>query len=277
MEFSQADIVRLRRIVWRYYKVHGRHDLPWRRTENPYDILVSEVMLQQTQVGRVVPKYVAFLKHFPTINALALAPLREVLVQWQGLGYNRRAKMLHEASCAVVEQYAGKMPDAFDELCKLPGVGAYTAGAVCAFAHNRCVSMVETNIRTVLFHHLLHEHDGVADSNLLQITNLLCPRGRAREWYWALMDYGAHLKGQGVRVNYKSKHYAKQSKFEGSDRQLRGAIVRVCSTEQSITVHTLVRRLQADLTNAAPERIRAQLDRLVREGFLTRDGSRVHA
>ncbi len=276
MDVSKAAVAHVRRIVWRHYRTHGRHDLPWRQTTDPYKILVSEVMLQQTQVARVVPKYEAFVARFPTVQALAAAPLREVLVLWSGLGYNRRARMLHEAAKWVCA-HGGAFPRTQAALQQLPGVGHYTAGAVCAFAYNQCVPLVETNIRTVCMHHLLPGRDKVPDAEILQLTKVLCPRGRAREWYWALMDYGAHLKEQGVRLNAKSKHYTKQSRFAGSDRQLRGAIVRVLTAHDIMTQKALVQAVQADTQNAAPERIRAQLERLVAEGMVMYDGRRYRA
>lgn len=274
MDLLKADIARVRRRVWTHYRAQGRHELPWRHTNDPYKILVSEVMLQQTQVSRVVQKYHAFIRCFPTIHALSETSLSEVLTLWQGLGYNRRAKMLHEAARMITTQHNGSMPHSFTVLRTLPGVGVYTAGAVCAFAYNQHVPMVETNIRTVLMHHLLPGQTNVADEVLLQIAAVLCPRGRAREWYWALMDYGAHLKEQGIRLNYASKHYSKQSIFEGSDRQLRGAIVRVLAGGSSVNKGTLVRRVQSDIKNAAPERVRAQLARLTQEGLVTKVGGR---
>ncbi len=215
----------IRNTVWKHYRAHGRHTLPWRKTRDPYKILVSEVMLQQTQVLRVIPYYRAFISLFPTVQALAQAPLSDVLRAWQGLGYNRRAKMLHDAARAVCAQ-SGRMPRTYEGLLKLPGVGPYTAGAVCVFAYNKSVPLIETNIRTVLFHHALSGRTHVPDSELLQLTVALMDRTRSREWHWALMDYGSHLKGLGVRVNSASKHYVKQSRFEGSDRQARGAILR---------------------------------------------------
>ncbi len=267
--FDKRALTRLRRAVWSHYRAHGRHDLPWRKTTDPYKILVSEVMLQQTQVARVIPKYRAFLERFPTVRVLARAPLRDVLIAWQGLGYNRRAKMLHEAAQRVVDVHGGRMPHTYTELIALPGIGPYTAGAVCAFAYNEPVGMVETNIRTVLFHHLLGMRHAVPDAELLQLTVVLCDRERPREWYWALMDYGAHLKEQGVRVNHQSRHYTKQSKFEGSDRQIRGNILRQLAQHGQMTERALIQK-----TKAAPERVHAQLQRLSDERLIRPEGGR---
>lgn len=263
MSASSQDIETLRSTVWAYYKKHGRHDLPWRNTVDPYHILVSETMLQQTQVVRVVPKYIEFLKIFPTIRALASAPLCKVLIAWQGLGYNRRGKMLHDAAIVIQKTYGGVVPRTIEELMRLPGVGPYTARAVCVFAYGQDGGMVETNIRTVLFHHLFVHRSEVSDAELLQVTTVLCPQGRAREWYAALMDYGAHLKEQGVRLNMKSKHYTMQSKFEGSDRQIRGVILRILTGEGETSEHTILQKV-----GTTPNRVQRQLENLVRESII---------
>jgi len=153
---DKKKIKEIQKIVWAHYEKYGRHNLPWRKTRNPYRVLVSEIMLQQTQVARVIPKYKAFLKQFPTLESLSKAPLRDVLIAWQGLGYNRRAKALHALAELVVTAHKGRMPTMFEELIRLPGIGPYTAGAVCAFAYNTPVPILETNIRTILFHHFLN-------------------------------------------------------------------------------------------------------------------------
>jgi A/G-specific adenine glycosylase len=260
----KEKITRLRRTVWRYYHRYGRHDLPWRKTTNPYHILVSEVMLQQTQVARVIQKYHPFLQQFPTVRSLATSSRRDVLAAWQGLGYNRRAKMLHEAAKAVMMRHRGCVPRTYHELVALPGVGPYTAQAICVFAYNQPGGMVETNIRTVLFHHLFTTHTQVPDTVLLAVAETLCSDTKPREWYWALMDYGSHLKEQGVQVNSKSKHYTKQSRFEGSDRQIRGALVRaLTAATRACTEAELIQQ-----TKTAPARTRTQLKRLHQEGLV---------
>lgn len=201
-------------------------DLPWRHDITPYRVLVSELMLQQTQVDRVVPKFEAFMQRFPSVGALAEAPLADVLVLWQGLGYNRRAKYLHEAAQQIVE--LGTFPDTLDELTKLPGVGKNTAGAILAYAFNQPVFYIETNIRTVYLHHHFAKRTDVSDAEILAKLQETAPFETIspREWYSALMDYGSFLKKQGLGANAKSKHYKKQPKFEGSLRQMRGMIVR---------------------------------------------------
>lgn len=217
---------RFRTLVFAHYEKQGRHDLPWRKTKDSYKILVSEVMLQQTQVERVIGFYKAFLDSFPTIEVLANAPLSSVLLHWQGLGYNRRAKMLHEAAKAVVREHRGKMPASVEMLETLPGVGHYTARAVAAFAGNKDVVFVETNLRTAVIHHFFPNEEQVDDKVILSILEKALPKGGSRRWYSALMDYGSFLKRSGVRVNAKSKGYAKQSVFSGSGREARGAVLK---------------------------------------------------
>ncbi len=221
---------RFRNLVLAYYTREGRHDLPWRKTRDPYKILVSEIMLQQTQVARVIPFYRAFLASFPTPKVLAAAPLSSVLLHWQGLGYNRRAKMLHEAMKVVVRDYAGTLPKSVEALEGLPGIGHYTARAVAAFAHNQDVVFVETNLRTAVIHHFFPGDGRVSDGEILTILQKALPKGQAREWYAALMDYGANLKRSGIRVNQKSTNYTKQSAFKGSGREIRGAILKALLT-----------------------------------------------
>lgn len=221
---------KFRELVWKHYAAHGRHDLPWRKTHDPYRILVSEVMLQQTQVERVIPYYAAFLKKFPTVSKLASASLADVLRAWQGLGYNRRAKMLHAAAKTVVERHRGKMPADAAALLALPGIGPYTAGAVAAFSANADSLIIETNIRTAVTHHFFRDAEKVADADVLAILKKAHPEGRSREWHAALMDYGAHLKKSGVRINARAKGYAKQKTFAGSMREARGAILKALAS-----------------------------------------------
>lgn len=262
---------KFRDIVWNHYQAHGRHDLPWRKTTDAYRILVSEVMLQQTQVERTIPYYTRFLKTFPSVRALAKAPLSQVLIVWQGLGYNRRAKMLHEAAKASVELYGGRIPTSALELQNLPGVGPYTAGAVAAFAGNEDGIFVETNIRTVITHHFFSNEVIVSDESVRDMLKKVYPKGRAREWYAALMDYGAHLKRSGIRINTKAKGYAKQSTFKGSSREVRGAIVRLLSTGPA--THARILAL-FDVSREA--HVQLQLEKLLLEGLVVRKTARYH-
>lgn len=257
-------VPQFRRIVWAHYKKHGRHDLPWRHTRDAYKILVSEVMLQQTQAERVIPFYKTFIKKFPTAKKLAEASLSEVLKEWQGLGYNRRAKMLRSAAKEIVLKYGDTFPAVYGELVELPGVGPYTARAIAAFAYNQDVVFVETNIRTAIIHHFFARKKKVSDREIEKVLERALPKGKAREWYSALMDYGAHLKRSGISHNARSKKYTKQSHFAGSLREARGTILRAytrgtTSRAQLLNLLGPSRRAQA----------RAALNALVAEGLLT--------
>lgn len=260
---------RFRTLVLSHHEQHGRHDLPWRKTKDPYRILVSEIMLQQTQVARVIPLYTAFLKAFPTVHALARAPLSSVLIRWQGLGYNRRAKMLHEAAKTIVRDFGGKMPTTVEALEQLPGIGPYTARAVAAFAYNQDVVFVETNLRTVVLHHFFPEESKVPDTEIQTILEKALVKGDARTWYAALMDYGSFLKRSGVRVNTKSAHYTKQGSFKGSGREARGAILRAL-VDGAKSEKSLVGLLGTDRS----EQIQEQLGKLQSEGLVQKKGVR---
>ncbi len=270
--------------IQKYYTEHGRSHLPWRQTRDPYKILVSEVMLQQTQVDRVLPKYNAFIKKFPTPAALSKASLHEVLALWSGLGYNRRAKFLYEAAKVVVIKYKGKFPTKVTVLESLPGVGPYTARAIAAFAYNEPVVFIETNIRTVFtYYYFLQSVKNydiskkVSDTELLPLIekDLKNSKMEPRDFYAALMDYGTYLKQSGVRLNSKSKHYVKQSKFEGSARQLRGEIIRQL-LEVSHTERKLIELVILSLKLESNENIRIKKETvtLVKEGLIQKKGKK---
>jgi A/G-specific adenine glycosylase len=219
-------------------------------------------MLQQTQVERVIQKYRRFLKTFPSLVSLARASLGDVLRVWQGLGYNRRAKSLHECARTIVSEFDGQVPRARKELESLPGVGPYTAGAVITFAWNQPAVLIETNIRSVYIHHFFHNQSDIDDAELFRLIERTIDTGNPREWYYALMDYGAYIKKEYGNPNSRSKHYARQSIFKGSDREIRGAILRFVS-ERPRSRRALVASLQFE-----DVRIDAQLEALQREGML---------
>lgn len=225
MKLQTVAIARFQETVWDQYRAATR-SMPWRTNPEPYRVLVSELMLQQTQVGRVTPKFLAFMERFPEVHDLAGAPLAEVLGLWSGLGYNRRAKFLQQAARAVVEQFGGRIPQTLAELVQLPGVGKNTAGAILAYGYNQPVLFIETNIRTVYFHHFFSDRQDVDDKELLPLLEQTLDREHPREWYWALMDYGAYLKQTNGNNIQRSKHYTKQSTFHGSYRQLRGQVLK---------------------------------------------------
>ena len=226
--------------IWAFYEASGRHDLPWRKTKNPYRILVSEMMLQQTQVTRVLEKYPEFLKKFPTIETLAKASLGEVLKVWQGMGYNRRAQYLRNTAQKIMSEHESSIPKTERELSLLPGVGHYTANAILAFAYNEPRVFIETNIRRVFIYHFFNNKKQVSDTEILTLVEKTLDTKNPREWYYALMDYGAHLPKIVANPNTKSKHYTKQKKFKGSLRELRGKIVRAL-TNNPQTLTTLKR------------------------------------
>jgi A/G-specific adenine glycosylase len=247
-----------RRTVLAYYRRFGRHDLPWRKTKNPYRILVSEIMLQQTQVPRVIDKYTQFLRAFPTFRALADASSADILKVWQGLGYNRRALMLQRCARAVAETHGGILPKDYEALRKLPGVGPYTAGAVLAFAYDLPRPVIETNIRRVYIHHFFPKRRKVADAEILSlVTEHLESVRSPREWYSALMDYGTHLAETVTNPNRRSRHHTRQASFEGSLRQLRGKILRhltIHGTAEHATLMVLMEDARTPHAVAALER-----------------------
>ncbi len=237
--------------------------MPWRETSDPYHILVSEVMLQQTQVGRVVEKFKEFVAAFPDIVALDRASLQEVLSIWQGLGYNRRALALKSVARQVLEEFGGRLPGSAVDLMQLKGVGPYTANAVMAFAFNEPVVLVETNIRTVFIHHFFTDDEGVRDSGILPLVEATLDRDNPRVWYWALMDYGTMLKKSGLDMNARSAHYQRQTPFHGSFRQVRGMILKALVSTADLTILDIARE-----TGLSSDRVSEAVQRLEAEGFI---------
>lgn len=214
---------------------------PWRDTSDPYAILVSEVMLQQTQTFRVVPKYLNWLELFPTAEALAQAKLSEVLAAWSGLGYNRRGKYLWESAKVIVDKFNGQIPRDYDQLRTLPGVGEYTANAVLTFAYNLPTVVLETNIRTALLHHFFADtSERISDTQLKEILATIVDKNDPRNWYYALMDYGAWLKSEGHDYFHKQKQHVKQKPFKGSERFVRGYLLRKSLEIRALEVRKVV-------------------------------------
>ncbi|MDR2470630.1 MAG: A/G-specific adenine glycosylase [Treponema sp.] len=237
MKLSGKRIAAFKKTILDAYAHSGR-SFPWRgRTAedgsfippSPWGVVVSEFMLQQTQTGRVISYWERWMKKWPRPADLAACELQTVLREWSGLGYNRRAKNLLACAAALTEQHGGEVPSTVEELLALPGIGPYTAGAVAAFAFNIPSVFIETNIRSVLIHFFFQDTSGVADSELFPILEQTLDRANPRLWYWALMDYGAELKKLTRNPNRRSAHYTRQSRFEGSFRQIRGALVKTLS------------------------------------------------
>lgn len=259
--------------VWRHYEEHGRDDLPWRRTADPYSVLVSEVMLQQTQVARVAPKYEAFMREFPTVESLASASLDRLLGVWQGLGYNRRALALKRAAEVIVTEHGGAVPATLDGLMALPGVGHATAAQVLAFAFDAGVPFIETNIRSVYLHEFFPDAEDVPDAAILPLVEATLDAERPREWFWALLDYGAHLKATGANPSRRSRHHTRQSRFEGSNRQLRGRILAMLAGQEPSGDRPDADAIAA-VVGFERERVVAALETLQSEGFVASDGGR---
>ncbi|NTW28951.1 MAG: adenine glycosylase [Coriobacteriia bacterium] len=255
-------------------------DFPWRRTRDPYEILVSEVMLQQTQVARVLTRFPEWLAEFPTIDALAVAPLEAVLRAWQGLGYNRRAVALKRAAEQVAETSGGQLPADEASLRALPGVGAATAAGVLAFAFDLPAVYLETNVRAVFLHELFADLDAVPDREILPLVAAAVAEASRqgigpRPWYYALLDYGSHLKRTQPNPSRRSAHHARQSAFEGSHRQKRAALLRDVIAEPGRTADDYAADLAASERAAGrtPPRtgeVFAILESLAAEGFLAR-------
>lgn len=225
VEIDANTVSSFRQIIYSFYRERGR-EFPWRKTENPYEVLVSEIMLQQTQTGRVLSKYVEFIARWPDIAALSRASLADVYEVWKGLGYNRRAKALIDIAGQVVERHGGVIPAVERELRQLPMVGQSTAAAVLAFAYEIPVVYLETNIRRALLYFFFEGCSKVQDREVFTIARSVLDSGNPRQWNYALTDYGVFLRAILPNTNRRSAHYARQGPFENSNRQIRGRILR---------------------------------------------------
>lgn len=268
-EPAQLNISRLQAKVWDHYRRAAR-PMPWRSDPSPYHVIISEFMLQQTSVERVLPKYTAWVKRFPDFSTLASASVGEVVAAWKGLGYNRRALWLHTLAKRVESDFAGSLPKDGRTLQSFHGVGENTAGAVAAYAFEQPVVFVETNVRRVFLHHCFASEIGVTDAHIRPLVAQALVGQPARQWYWALMDYGAFLGRTIPNPNRRSRHYTRQSSFEGSHRQLRGQILEHVLQGTS-TLSMLVRKLD----NFAPKQIKHAVAELSQEGFLSCQDERV--
>jgi A/G-specific adenine glycosylase len=263
---STGEIKDFQKTIYCHYKENGRK-FAWRETNEPYEIMVSEFMLQQTQTERVIPKYELFLQSFPNIRSLASASLRDVFTVWQGLGYNRRAKALRETARLVMTKHGGLIPSDVALLMSLPGIGPASAAAIAAFAFNQPVLLLETNIRRVFIHFFFPEREAVKDNEILPLLEATLDRSHPRRWYYALMDYGVMLKKDGKNANRRSAHYQKQPPFKGSNRELRGRILKTLQSRKRMTQEALLEKINADVEHATKA-----LAQLEDEGFLVMKG-----
>jgi len=266
---SSSLIRKFQNIILQHYERHARV-FPWRRTCDPYQIFVSEIMLQQTTVDRVIEKYEQFITLFPNIFSLARAPLEKVLKAWLGMGYNRRAIALKKSAEIVVKKFQGKLPETEKELLTLPGVGKYTAAAIAVFAFNCPVILLETNVRTVFIHFFFEDKNEVKDSEIIPLIQTTLDTTNPRQWYNALMDYGVMLKKTRPNPGRKSAHYIRQSRFEGSDRQIRGAILRALAAGKTKSAVEIIQ-----LVGGEPDRIKRILSQLQKEGFVKRNKQKI--
>jgi A/G-specific adenine glycosylase len=268
MRLNSTAVLTFRKKIYKYYDTQGR-DLPWRKRVTPYRVLVSEIMLQQTQVDRVIEKYKEFLTAFPDFQALAKAPLSKLLNIWSGMGYNRRALSLRKLAQVIVAEHKGRLPSDPDILVTLPGIGKYTAGAVSAFAFNKPVVFMDTNIRRVYIHEFFRDKHGIYDDELVPLVQQTLDTKDPRKWYNALMDYGSMLKLEHGNPNKRSAHYTRQSPFENSNRQVRGRIVKTLVAGTQLTAARIVKETGMDA-----ERVRKNLDQLAQEGFIVKKKDR---
>lgn len=267
---SDRAVRAFRRKVLSWYREHGR-SFAWRATTDPYAILVSEIMLQQTRTERVEEKYGQFLSAFPDFASLDRATLHEVLRVWQGMGYNRRAPALKEIARKVIHERGGKMPATEEDLLHLPGIGRYTASAVMVFAFNEPAVFIETNVRTVFLHFFFRDRTGVHDREITPLVARTLDRKNPRTWYYALMDYGVMLKRSRENPGRRSVHHKKQSPFAGSNRQVRGMILKALVARPGLSEEKL-----ADSVPACPDALRENLRALQAEGFLVKRGRAFH-
>lgn len=262
IKLTKKEIKAFQTTIYNYYNAHKR-DFPWRNTTDPYHIVVSEIMLQQTQTHRVLKKHEQFIKKFSDFNTLAQAPLKELLLAWQGLGYNRRALALQKTAQIVMQEYNGVLPQNPEILQTFPGIGKATAASICAFAFNIPTIFIETNIRSVYIHFFFHDHIEIKDTQLMPLITQTVDTTNSREWYYALMDYGVMLKKNIPNPSRKSAHHTTQSKFEGSDRQIRGMVLRLLTSHNQLSYNQII-----DYTQKEPFRIQKILSQLNTEKFI---------
>ncbi|MBN1800378.1 MAG: winged helix-turn-helix transcriptional regulator [Candidatus Lokiarchaeota archaeon] len=263
-EGLSAQVIEVfQKIIKSYFKRHGRN-FPFRSNITPYNVVVSEMMLQQTQTGRVAEKFLQFTAQFPDFESLSKAPLENVLKSWQGLGYNRRAIALKKIAGIILNDHGGKLPSTVETLKKLPNIGHNTASSIIAFAFNKPVIFIETNIRRVYLYFFFPRKLTVQDKEIIPLIEATLDEKDSRKWYYALMDYGVMLKKKHPELNKQSAHYKKQIPFKGSNRQLRGKILKHLLSVSGESQRGLAARLNVD-----ESKILQILTQLEKEGFIT--------
>lgn len=248
MKIDKNKISKFRTKIRKFYRQHGR-ELPFRMIDDSYKVTVSEIMLQQTQVDRVIPKYNNWIHKFPNWQSLAQASNKEILTYWSGLGYNRRAIYLKNIAQILVEEYNGKMPEDINTLQSFPGIGKYTSYAILIFAFGKRLATVDTNIRKVLLHEFNLSAD-ISDKEIQTLAEIVLPQTKIKEWHYALMDYAKTLPKE-IHIKYQTKY--KQSKFEGSIRQIRGEIIRQLTKNKFVTINEIsinLKRTENDIKKA---------------------------
>ena len=263
--FSLEKIQEFQKKVFSFYQKNKR-DLPWRKTTDPYKILLSELMLQQTQVNRVILFYEKWITRWTTIDALASATRSEVLQAWMGLGYNSRAINLHKTAQKIVTEFDRDVLEAMKQYEEIPGVGRYTSQAVQIFSTNADFVTVDTNIRRIFIKEF-NLPEKVSDKELWKLAEKCLPIGKSRDWHNALMDYGAlHLTSKKTGIKPKTQ----QSRFEGSDRQLRARVLRILlQGDESLT--NMSRTL-----NVASSWLQRILEKLVSEEIISKKNNRYY-
>ncbi len=259
--YNSDDVRAFQEKIMKWWEKNAR-DLPWRCKSSPYNVLVSEIMLQQTQVNRVVPKYLEFLQIFPNIEDLASADTKQLFQVWSGLGYNRRALWLKEAAKQVVDR--GEFPRTAEELRELKGIGPYTSRSILVFAFNKDLAAVDTNIRRVLIASGFADEE-MSNSQLQSVAEDLLLKGRSRDWHNALMDYGSLvLTSSSTNIAPKSK----QPRFKGSTRELRGAIIRILTNSKTMSINELITYLDSEDVHCMD--VNPVLDQLLAERLVER-------
>jgi len=264
MTVPAAKITTFREMIFRWWK-KNRRDLPWRHTRDPYKIAVSEIMLQQTQVPRVIPKYLEFIGEYPTVFDLAKASSASVLRIWKGMGYNRRALYLRDIAKIVVKNYQGKMPKDEKLLAKLPGMGTYTARAILVFAYGQEVCCVDTNIRKIITHFFFDDLPQKPET-IQSVADELIPKGKSWDWHQALMDYGTL---EMPNVKYQMVNNRKKSvPFRQTNRFYRGRIIDMLR-ERKYPEMKLINRIH-DQYGKQEYEIQSIINSLVKDGLVKR-------